>query len=51
MILRSDEEDMIKTSPSAPNSDLFQGILPKLKFLGNRSSRLRKNLKLLQNVT
>ena len=37
-IPRSDEEDMIKTSPSAPNSELLQWILPKLKFLGSLTS-------------
>ena len=31
-IPRSDEGDMAKTSPSAPNSDLLPCILPKLKL-------------------
>ena len=30
----SDERDMAKTSPSAPNSDLLPCILPKLKLWG-----------------
>ena len=34
MILRSDEGDMSKTSPSAPNSNLLSCILPKLKRWG-----------------
>ena len=34
MISRSDEGDMAKTSPSAPNSDLLPCILPKLKLWG-----------------
>ena len=33
-ISRSDEGDMIKTRPSAPNSDLLQWIPTKLKFFG-----------------
>ena len=32
MIPRSNEGDMAKTSPSAPNSDLLLCILPKLKL-------------------
>ena len=50
MIPRSDEGDMIKTSPSAPNSDLLQWILPNLKLLGSRSILLIKNLKFWHNV-
>ena len=44
MISRSDEGDMAKTIPSAPNSDLLPCILSKLKLWGP-VSRLRKIMK------
>ena len=35
MILSLDDENMIKTITSAPNSDMLQWILPELKILGS----------------
>ena len=46
MILRLDEGDMAKTSPSAPNSNLLPCILPKLKLWGLVES-VEKNYEIL----